>query len=367
MHIKVKLVVLFLALATVPLLGTPAFAQGAPPDVDSLVRGFPTLDQLETHLGVAAPPEDEGSRPPSTAPANTAGEGSVFPVSARWFTAPPPPDPFTAATAAGVKPAEKPLATLLADMDAEHQQAATLAKQISAQNDLPVNRYLLDRVTFNATTMYGTNVTGLFVNGVGFGSTEQTFRQSYAVTYTLPLFRRYKERTNWARILEGYKIVSSVGVMPLINPTLQVQQFLNNLQLTWSVSFTYDLSTATLRKLRDDQYNQEAALLKSTARAATARDELLNKMALRIDALSANRPARDTRVTSLRELYPQFELYQTRYEQATSCDDRMEDFFTLKGLALSLLTLADYDRPGNTGSNLLQTWKRARFVGCGRT
>jgi hypothetical protein len=45
----------------------------------------------------------------------------------------------------------------------------------------------------------------------------------------------------------------------------------------------------------------------------------------------------------------------------------MEDFFTLKGLALSLLTLADYDHPDNIGNNLLQTWKRARFVGCGRT
>ena len=63
-------------------------------------------------------------------------------------------------------------------------------------------------------------------------------------------------------------------------------------------------------------------------------------MALRIDALSANRPVRDTRLTSLRELYPQFELYQARFEQATSCDDRMKDFFTLKGLALSLLTLS---------------------------
>ncbi|MGO8791141.1 MAG: hypothetical protein ACLQVL_27680 [Terriglobia bacterium] len=367
MRTHVKLVVLFLALATVPLLGTPAFAQDAPADVDSLVRGFPTLDQLEAHLGAATPVGDEGSRPPSTAHANTAGQGSVFPVSARWFTAPPLPDPFAATTATSVKPAEKPLATLLADMDAEHQQAATLAKQITAQNDLPINRYLLDRVAINATTMYGTNVTGLFVNGVGFGSTEQTFRQSYAVTYTLPLLRRYKEKTNWTRILSGYNIVSSVGVMPLINPTLQVQQFLNNLQLTWSVSFTYDLSSATLRKLRDGQYDQEAALLKSTARAATARDELLNKMALRIDALSANRPVRDTRVTSLRELYPQFELYQTRYEQAASCDDRMEDFFTLKGLALSLLTLSDYDRADQTGTNLLQAWKKAQFVGCGRT
>jgi len=33
-------------------------------------------------------------------------------------------------------------------------------------------------------------------------------------------------------------------------------------------------------------------------------------------------------------------------------------------LALSLLTLAGYDRPDNMGSNLLQTWKKARFT-CG--
>lgn len=45
----------------------------------------------------------------------------------------------------------------------------------------------------------------------------------------------------------------------------------------------------------------------------------------------------------------------------------MEDFFTLKGLALSLLTLAGYDYPDNSGSDLLPTWKRARFTGCGRT
>jgi hypothetical protein len=45
----------------------------------------------------------------------------------------------------------------------------------------------------------------------------------------------------------------------------------------------------------------------------------------------------------------------------------MEDFFTLKGLALSLLTVAGYDRPDPGESNLLQTWKRARFAGCGGT
>jgi hypothetical protein len=88
-------------------------------------------------------------------------------------------------------------------------------------------------------------------------------------------------------------------------------------------------------------------------------------MALRIDAISASGSARDSRLTSLRELYPQFELYQARYQQASSCDERMEDFFTLKGLALSLLTLAGYDRPENVASSLLQMWKRARPTSCG--
>jgi hypothetical protein len=72
-------------------------------------------------------------------------------------------------------------------------------------------------------------------------------------------------------------------------------------------------------------------------------------------------------VSSLRELYPQFELYQARFEQAPSCDERMEEFFTMKGLALSLLTLAGYDRPNQPGSDLLHAWKKARFVGCGKT
>jgi hypothetical protein len=116
-----------------------------------------------------------------------------------------------------------------------------------------------------------------------------------------------------------------------------------------------------------DQYQQEADRDKAAGRATATREELLKKMALRIDALSAKQPGRDPRLTSLRELYPQFELYQARYEQAQSCDEQMENFFTLKGVALSLLTMAGYDRPGATESHLLQTWKRARLAGCGRT
>jgi hypothetical protein len=155
--------------------------------------------------------------------------------------------------------------------------------------------------------------------------------------------------------------------MPQLGQALQLQQLLHNLQLTWSVSLSYDISGSTLRKLQDHQYDQEQAFGKAAARASVTREELLKTMVLRIDALSANRPASDTRVRSLRELYPQFELYQARYDGTTSCDERMEDFFTLKGLALSLLTLAGYDRPDSAGTNLLQTWKRARFAACGRT
>jgi len=205
------------------------------------------------------------------------------------------------------------------------------------------------------------------VNGVGFGSTQQALRQSYGTAYSLPLLQRFSGSTKWTRILSGYTISSDFGVMPLINPTLQLQQYLNNLQFSWSVSLKYNLSGGVLRSLKDGQYIQEAALAKATGRAAATREELLNKMALRIDGLSRNTPIHDTRLISLRELYPQFELYQARYEQAKSCDERMENFFTMKGLALSLLTLAGYDRPDPAGNDLLRTWKRARFVGCEKT
>jgi hypothetical protein len=369
MQITAKLFFLLLALLTAFLMAPPTCAAGASPEVESLVRGFPTLDELETHLGFAAPPENANPNHSSRVPANSEGaEGSIYPVSARWFTAPPAPDPFSALSSApNGEPGEKPLASLLADMDAAQNAARALGKQISTQNNLPINKYLLDRVTAYARTDYGTDITGLFVNGIGFGSFQQTLRQSYGATYSLSVFQRFSGSTKWTRILSGWTISSSAGVMPLINPTLQLQQLLNNLQFSWSVSLSYNVSSSMLRKIQDGQYDQEAALGKAAGRAAATREELLKKMALRIDTLSANRPVRDTRLTSLRELYPQFELYQARYEEGTSCDERMEDFFTLKGLALSLLTLAGYDRPDNAGSSLLQTWKRARLAGCGKT
>jgi hypothetical protein len=368
MQIKAKLVVLLLALWTAFLMTPPTYAAAASPEVENLVRGFPTLDQLETHLGLETAQEGT-ENPPPRVHANSGGTGgSIYPVSARWFTAPHAPDPFSAsAPGSNAEPGEKPLASLLANMDAAQKEAGDLGKEISRQNNLPINKYLLDRWTGYARTDYGTDITGLFVNGIGIGSFQQTLRQSYGASYNLPLLQRFSGSTKWTRILSGWTVSSSAGVMPLINPTSQLQQLLNNLSFSWSVSLSYNISGGMLRRIQDGQYDQEAAVGKAAGRATATREELLRKMALRIDALSANRPVRDTRLTSLRELYPQFELYQARYEQATSCDEEMENFFTLKGLALSLLTLAGYDRPDNTGSNLLQTWKRARFVGCGRT
>ena len=368
MQIKAKLFVPLLTLLTASLMRPPTYAAAASPEVETLVRGFPTLDELEIHLGLETVRESADPNPPSRVHADSEGmEDSISPVSARWFTAPQPPNPFSASAASNAEPGEKPLASLFANMDAAQKEVGDLGKEISGQNNLPINRYLLDRVSIYARTDYGTDITGLFVNGIGFGSFQQTLRQSYGAAYNLPLLQRYSGSTKWTRVLSGLTISSSAGVMPLINPTLQLQQLLNNLQFSWSVSLSYNLSGSTLRKIQDGQYDQEAARVKAAGRAAATREELLKKMALRIDALSANRPVRDTRLTSLRELYPQFELYQTRYEKAISCDERMENFFTLKGLALSLLTMAGYDRPDHMGNDLLRTWKRARFAGCGRT
>jgi hypothetical protein len=368
MQIKARLVLLLLAIFPALLMTPPTYGAAAPSEVESLVRSFPSLDELEIHLGVGGPREDADPQPPVRVHANSeVAGGSIYPVSARWFTASPALDPLsTPATAPNAESGEKPLASLFADMDTAQKEAGALGKQISAQNNLPINRYLLDRFTVTANTSYGTNITGLFVNGIGFGQVQQTFLQNYGLTYTLPVLQRFSKSTKWTRILNGWTVSSNVGAMPQLVQSTELLKLLNNLQLTWSASVSYNLSSSTLRKIQDGQYAQEAAANKAAGRVTATREDLLKKMALRIDALSANRPAHDTRTTSLRELYPQFELYQTRYEQATSCDEQMEDFFTLKGLALSLLTLAGYDHPDNSGSNLLQTWKRARFAGCGR-
>jgi hypothetical protein len=347
------------------LMMPPIPAWAASSQVDSLVRGFPTLDELETHLGIKPPSVDENPSPASGTNSPSAGGGSyILPVSSRWFTATTASDPFSAWVGPKTAQPEKPLASLLADMDAAGKQAGALSRQISCYNDNPINKYLLDRFTISASTSYGTNITGIFVNGIGLGTFQQTLLQTYGLTYNLPLLQRYAKSSKWTRVLSGWNISASVGAMPDLGQTFELRQLLNNLQLTYSVSISYNLNSSTLRKIHDEQYDEEAALVKVTGRAAAAREELLKTMALRIDALSKNPPVRDNRVSSLRELYPQFELYQARYDQAASCDDRMEDFFTLKGLALSLLTMAGYDRPDNPGGNLLQTWKKAKFA-CG--
>jgi hypothetical protein len=369
MPAKAKLIALFLALLTTSLMAPRADAADAVPEMDRLVNGFPTLDELETHMGLASSPEGDEPHPRARARADSEStEGAIYPVSARWFTAAVPADPWNPALAATKSDSgDKPLAAFLADMDSAQKEAGDLGKQISNTNNLPINKYLLDRWTAYARTEYGTDITGLFVGGVGFGTFQQSLLQSYGIDYNLPLLQRYSHSSKWTRVLSGWTISSSVAAMPQLGQAFQLQKLLNNLQLSWSVSLSYNISGATLRKIQDGQYDKEAALGSAAGRAAAAREDLLKKMALRIDAISANRPVSDTRLASLRELYPQFELYQSKYDEATSCDERMEDFFTLKGLALSLLTLAGYDRPDNPSTNLLQTWKSARFAGCGGT
>jgi hypothetical protein len=107
MQIKAKLVVLLPALWAMFLMTPSLYAAGASPEVESLVRGFPSLDELETHLGLAAPPDGADPNPPVRAHVNSAGrEGFIFPVSARWFTTPPPPSPFSAEAASSGEPGE---------------------------------------------------------------------------------------------------------------------------------------------------------------------------------------------------------------------------------------------------------------------
>ncbi|MGO8815372.1 MAG: hypothetical protein ACLQVG_12025 [Terriglobia bacterium] len=366
MRMMAKLAFLFLTVSMAVLMMPPTIARAASSQVDTLVQAFPTLDELEAHLGIPAASEGANSNPHSKANGPSAGGGYILPVSSRWFTATTASDPFSAWVGPKTGQPEKPLASFLSDIDAAGKQAGALSRQISCFNDNPINKYLLDRFTISASTSYGTNITGIFVNGIGLGTFQQTLLQTYGLTYSLPLLQRYTKSSKWTRVLSGWTISSSIGAMPNLAQTFELRDLLNNLQLTYSVAISYNLNSSTLRKIHDDQYDEEAALAKVNGRAAAAREEMLKAMALRIDALSRNPPVRDTRVSSLRGLYPQFELYQARYEQAASCDDRMEDFFTLKGLALSLLTVAGYDRPDTSGSSLLQTWKKAKFA-CGST
>ncbi len=366
MLMKTKVMVALLVL--LGLFGTPPSAPAAdgPADVARLVEAFPSLEELESHLGLQVERlADDPATPPAVRSTSKASQIHAYPVSARWFTG--PKFDFVSSFTESQHPTQPeagPLTTLLSNLDSAQQEERVLTSEISKQNQTPINKYLFDRLSGNARTDYGTEITGLFANGIGFGTFQQSLRQNYVASYNLPLLQRFSKSTSWTRVLAGWSFSSSVGMEPRLDAPIQLQQFLNNLQLSWSVAFSYNFSGSTLRRIADGQLAQEEALGKAASRAALAREELLKKMAARVNALASNPPVRDTRLMSLRELYPQFELYQARYQQAKSCDERMEQFFTMKGLALSLLTLAGYDLAGNGGPDLLSAWKKARYSGC---
>ncbi len=52
MQIEAKFFALLLALWTIFLMTLPAYAANASREVESLVLGFPSLDELEAHLGL---------------------------------------------------------------------------------------------------------------------------------------------------------------------------------------------------------------------------------------------------------------------------------------------------------------------------
>ena len=341
------------------------YAADPAPDVESLVEGFPTLDELESRLGSQTSARDSIPAPESRANVHSNSFAPTLPALPHLFAG------SLVAPISGVVPAtrnsvpgDRPLTALLSNLDAAHKETVELADEITKKNQLVRNKYFFDRLTTYARSDYGTAVTGVFANGIGFGTFQQAFRQNYVTTYSLPLLPRYTKTTGWSRILGGWAISSSVGAEPRLDQAFNVERFLNNLRLSWSVAFSYNLCGATFRKIRDGQLAQEAALVKATDRATDAREELLRKMAARMEALTSNPPLHDSRLESLRELYPQFELYQSRYLQAKSCEERVEHFYTVKGLALSLLTLAGYDRAGSRGRDLLGSWKRAHYSIC---
>jgi hypothetical protein len=365
MTTKTRLIgLIILALGT---LGIVPHAHATDPtqETENLVLSFPTLDDLESHMSYGAEPQT--ARPDSAPRWGTFSQvawTSPFPSGARCCPGPGPQDPFSAIEhAERHRPGDESITSLLSDLETAQNKIGLLHAEIHKRNEAPLNKFFFDRLSGYARTDYGTEITGLFVNGIGFGTFEQALRQNYGLTYRLPLLRRYTESSNWKRLLSGWTISSSAGAEPQLNGPLQAQQLLNNLQLSWSVALKYDLSGATLRKIRDGQLAQESVLAETFGRAAQAREALLKKIAQRVEASPASPVVHDTRLKSLRELYPQFELYRLRYRQAKSCDDRLEYFSTMKGLALSLLTLAGYDRPD--GLDLLGQWKKAHYTGCG--
>jgi len=328
------------------------------PAVEELISTFPSLDELESRLGATAARSLPAANP--DVPASSTGD------SPRYQPAGTGQSVFLPTRLVGrgaEQPGDGSLTSAYANMTATQNEAAGLATAIVRLNNRASNKYFTDRLTINARTDFGTAITGLFVSGLGFDTQTATFKQSYMASYNLPLLARYRASTDWKRVLSGWQFSSAVGVQPNIADTLNLRRFLGGTQLSWSVAFTYDISGATLRKIRDRQYSLEEEQAGAVGRAAAQRDELLKRMIDRVEAM--NRPAvRDTRLEALREIYPQYELHLSRYRRAKSCDEQMEHFFTMKGVALSLLTLADYDRAGAAGPRLIAAWKSARQLAC---
>jgi hypothetical protein len=144
MRIRVKLIVLFMVTWGILGITSPARPAVSLSDLEALVRGFPALDELEAHLGLATQGEGINSRTASKAPVNPEGSAVfTYPVSARWFTAPQTPGPFGASPSTHeAEPGDKPLATLLADLVAAQKEAGAIGKEIGKQNNLLINQYL---------------------------------------------------------------------------------------------------------------------------------------------------------------------------------------------------------------------------------
>jgi hypothetical protein len=356
MEIKMpRILFILLFLAPIQLTQSAYPADGAR-DVAALVDGFPSLDSLERRMGAeSAPPPQPGKsvHDPGHPSSDYYLYGLPQPILGERVGTPSLASPFAASAGNG----SAPMSALLSNFESSRQASVELADRINRKDLLAWNRYFFDRISASARTDYGNSITGVFVNGVGFGTSQQTFRQNYVGAYTLPLLQRYGTSAGWSRVFAGWT-VSSIGAEPQLNQALSVPKLLNNLQLTWSVAFSYNLSGSTFRKLRDGQLSEEAALGKARERSSASRDELLRSLATRIEVLSSMPRRDDARLASLRQLYSQFELFQVRYRQARSCSGRIEEFYTLKGLALGLLTLADFD------PQLVGDWKSARLAVC---
>ena len=340
------------------LFASPRLSAQEGPDIDKLISNFPSLDELENRLGGGE--QRSLPEPASDARASNAADLPTYqPPGAGQFVL----LPASLAGRGTEQRGDNSLTAAYANIIATQKEAADRAAAVHRLNNRIANKYFNDRLTFDARTDFGTAVTGLFVNGLGFGTQTASFKQSYMAGYSLPLLARYRTSTDWKRALTGWQFSSAVGVQPNVADALSLRRFLGGTQLSWTVAFTYDISGATLRKIRDRQYGLEAEQAKAAGRAVAQRDELMKRMVERVDAMS-HPVVRDTRLEALREIYPQYELHLSRYRRAKSCEERLEHFFTMKGVALSLLTLADYDRAGASGQQLIAGWKNARQLSC---